>query len=114
MKVKTMLGKEVDVTQLMVQNETAIAIGNLNMNARGDILGPGGKILKRKEQVAQEYHKHNPNAVKQVSLKEVAADTFVSPSIAPAETFLSPAEAVEQALAAQKTTSKKKIIDSDE
>jgi len=104
MKVKTMNGKVIDVGALLAQNETTVAIGNANMNARGDILGPGGVIQKRREQVAQEYHNANPNAVKQVSLKEVQPD------------FMTPQEAVEK-LTGKKAEAKKsgpKIVDSDE
>lgn len=103
-KVTTMKGKTLDLNQIMAQNETAVAIGNAKMNARGDILGQGGQILKRREQVAQEYHAGNPKAVKQISLKEVEPDTF-----------LSPFEAVEQATAAAKAIkAKRKIVDNDE
>lgn len=79
MKLTTMRGKVLDLTQVYAQNETAIAVGNANMNARGDIVGPGGKIVKRKEQVAQDYHKNNPNAVKRTSIKEVQPDVFLTP-----------------------------------
>lgn len=106
MKVTTMMGKVIDVGPLMAQNETAVAVGNANMNARGDILGPGGQIVKRKEQVAQEYHRHNPNAVKTVSLKEVQPDIF-----------LTPADAVSLASKAKQdhdaAVSKKKIVDDE-
>jgi len=85
MKLKTMRGKVLDITQVYAQNETSIAIGNANMNARGDIVGPGGKVVKRKEQVAQEYHKSNPNAVKRTSIKEVQPDVFLTPQEVMAE-----------------------------
>lgn len=102
MKVTTMRGVVLDMGQIMAQNETAVAVGNANMNARGDILGPGGKIVKRKEQVAQEYHRRNPNAVKRVSLKEATPDVFVTPQ-----------EAVEELTKAAKARSKR-IIDDNE
>lgn len=80
MKITTMKGKTLDVGAIQAQNETAIALGNASMNARGDIIGPGGAIIRRKEQVAQEYHKANPNAVKTVSLKDLQPDVFLSPA----------------------------------
>jgi hypothetical protein len=79
-QIKTMKGKHLDVTPIMTKNENKIAIGNANMNARGDILGPGGTIIKRREEVAQEYHNQNPRAVRRVSLKEVTPDTFLTPA----------------------------------
>lgn len=80
MKITTMRGKVLDVGAIQAQNETAIALGNASMNARGDIVGPGGAIIRRKEQVAQEYHKANPNAVRTVSLKDLQPDVFMTPA----------------------------------
>jgi len=107
MKVTTMRGQVLDVGQIMAQNETAVAVGNAKMNARGDIVGPGGTIVKRKEQVAQEYHQKNPNAVKRVSLKDLEPDTFMTPQDVNA--------AIEK-LAAQPAPAAKgrKIVDTDE
>lgn len=85
MKITTMQGKTLDVSAIMAQHETTIALGNASMNARGDIIGPGGAIIRRKEQVAQEYHKSNPNAVKTVSLKDLQPDVFMTPADAVTE-----------------------------
>ena len=59
---KTMQGKEVDMEKLMSQNELMPAIGNAKVNARGDELGPGGKIIKKREDIIAEYYESNPNA----------------------------------------------------
>ena len=45
---RSMQGKEVDMNKLMNQNELTVAVGNAKVNARGDELGPGGKIIQRK------------------------------------------------------------------
>ena len=63
MVYRTMLGREVDMEKLMRQNELMPAVGNMRVNARGDELGPGGKIVKKREDVVAEYYEHNPNAV---------------------------------------------------
>ena len=52
-------GREVDMDKLRLQNETAIAVGNAKVNARGDELGPGGKIIRKREDVLKEYFKGN-------------------------------------------------------
>lgn len=78
-KVRTMRGQILDVTSIIAKNENKKAIGNTSKNARGDILGPGGKIIKRREELAQDYHSKNPNAVRRVSLKEITPDTFLTP-----------------------------------
>ena len=48
-----MQGKEIDMTKLINQNETTVAVGNAKVNARGDELGPGGKIIRKREEVLQ-------------------------------------------------------------
>lgn len=58
-----MQGKLVDMEKLMSQNELMPAIGNAHVNARGDELGPGGKIIKTREEIMAEYYENNPKAV---------------------------------------------------
>ena len=51
---RTMQGKEIDMGKLVNQNETTIAVGNMRVNARGDRIGPGGKIVQTREQILAE------------------------------------------------------------
>lgn len=51
---RSMQGKEVDLNRLINQNEMTVAVGNVKVNARGDELGPGGKIIKKREDVIRE------------------------------------------------------------
>lgn len=53
---RTMQGKEIDLDKLRIKHENALAVGNARMNARGDELGPGGKIVKKREESTVEYH----------------------------------------------------------
>jgi len=48
---RTMQGKEIDMAKLVRQNEMSVAVGNVRVNARGDELGPGGKIIRKVEDV---------------------------------------------------------------
>lgn len=80
MKVVSMRGQVLDMGRLIAQNEKTVALGNASMNARGDIVGPGGKIIKRREQVATEYYAANPKAVKQVALRDISKEVFASPA----------------------------------
>ena len=48
---RSMQGKEVDMHKLVMQNEMTVAVGNVKVNARGDELGPGGKIIRKREDV---------------------------------------------------------------
>jgi hypothetical protein len=59
---KSMQGKHIDLDQLRAKNELVPAVGNAKVNARGDELGPGGKIIRKREDVAAEYHTSKPNS----------------------------------------------------
>jgi hypothetical protein len=58
-------GKEIDMEKLSLRNEKTPAVGNVRVNARGDELGPGGKIVRTREQVLQDYYAQNPNALRE-------------------------------------------------
>lgn len=87
---KSMRGEAVNIMKYMAENETQVAIGNANMNARGDIIGPGGQVVKKKEDIAAEYHRGNPRAVKQVAIKNLDSQ------------IMTPAQAVAQIQAQNK------------
>lgn len=53
---RSMQGKEIDIDMLRIRNETTLAVGNAKMNARGDELGPNGKIIRKREEASTEYH----------------------------------------------------------
>jgi hypothetical protein len=48
---RSMQGKEVDMHKIVMQNEMTVAVGNVKVNARGDELGPGGQIIRKREEV---------------------------------------------------------------
>lgn len=66
----SMKGKEVDMEKLSLRNELTPAVGNAKVNARGDEIGPGGKVLRTKEQILQDYYKSNPRAAKEDSKRK--------------------------------------------
>lgn len=100
MKVVSMKGQVVDMTQILAQHEETVAIGNARMNARGDLLGPGGRIVKTRDQVAMEFNSA-AHGVKKVSLKELQPDTFQTPT-----------EFAEEMK--KKTTPKRTIVDKED
>ena len=53
---KSMQGKQLDMDLLRQRNELTPAVGNAKVNARGDELGPGGKIIKKREDVLKDYY----------------------------------------------------------
>lgn len=60
---KTMQGKPIDMDLLRKRNELTPAVGNAKVNARGDELGPGGKIFRKREDVLADYYRDNPTKV---------------------------------------------------
>ena len=53
---KTAMGKSIDIDMIVTRNETTIAVGNQRVNARGDELGPGGKIVRTRDQIMKSYY----------------------------------------------------------
>ena len=53
---RTMQGRMVDIEKLRAANESVQAVGNMNVNARGDVIGPGGAIVTPKETVIKKYY----------------------------------------------------------
>ena len=91
----TMQGKQLDMEKLALRNELTPAVGNARVNARGDELGQGGQIIRKREDILQEYYSKNPRAVKDDTggRARVQADAQAAPTppVAPS----APAEEIE-------------------
>lgn len=83
---KTAQGKIIDMDKLMRQNELVPAVGNAKVNARGDKLGPGGQIVKTREEIVAEYYKKNPNTQPTPSSHQVQTKTAPTTVDVPVET----------------------------
>jgi hypothetical protein len=82
-------GKRVNMDAIIAQNDDAIAVGNMKVNARGDQLGPGGKIETPRDRIMQEHYKLNtPMAIDQPpqprrkEVKKDLTDEWVEPIVA--------------------------------
>jgi len=53
---RTMQGRMVDIEKLRAANESVQAVGNMHVNARGDVLGAGGQVVTPKEQIIKKYY----------------------------------------------------------
>jgi hypothetical protein len=53
---KTARGKSVDIDKVKLANETAVAVGNMRVNARGDAIGAGGKIAATRNQIMDKVY----------------------------------------------------------
>ena len=56
-KHKTYRGVAIDMDAIRMANGSDTTIGNANLNARGDILGKGGVVIKTNEDVTKDYYK---------------------------------------------------------
>ena len=55
---RTAQGKLVDMGKLFLQNEGARAVGNMNVNARGDVIDDNNQVIaKKNDQVNRQYNK---------------------------------------------------------
>ena len=82
----TARGDPIDIGALISQNADAPALGNARMNARGDILGDKGIVLKTQEQIEAEWEaekaKQKLLAGRPGNIKG-SLETMVDPSKAP-------------------------------
>lgn len=70
---RSMQGKVIDLEKLHAKHELTPAIGNARVNARGDELGPGGRIIRKREDIMADYYAKNPNAVREESPRKIVA-----------------------------------------
>ena len=66
---RTMQGRMVDIEKLRASNEHVRAVGNMNVNARGDVLGPSGRIIESKADVITKYYEQPKGKVDDRPLK---------------------------------------------
>lgn len=97
---RSAMGKPVDMGSMVAKNEKVRAVGNMNVNARGDILDSNNKIIRDNTQRVKESYK---NTVKNQSgmmpqseddnqpiVRDITARTPVMPAVPVEE--LSPEE----------------------
>ena len=78
---RTMQGRMVDIEKIRAANEDTRAIGNMNVNAKGDVLGPGGSIAQTKQEVMAKYYEQPKGMVadEPLSSRTVAAPKKATP-----------------------------------
>jgi hypothetical protein len=55
-------GKVIDLDSLIAQNQEEPAMGNMKVNAKGDIIGRNGEIVQKSEDRVRAYYEENPNS----------------------------------------------------
>jgi hypothetical protein len=53
---RTSNGRIVDMDLLRQKNELTPAVGNVRVNARGDELGAGGQIVRKREDILRDFY----------------------------------------------------------
>jgi len=123
MKVRSIRGREVDMSALSARNETKKAIGNANMNARGDEVDSQGRIVRDRAQIARDYYATNPNAVKTSTLNKISAEILtpeqavkkaIEQQVADQAAFAEKAKAKQAEVTTKPAPRKRKITETDE
>ena len=61
---KSAMGKTVDMSSLILQNEHVRAVGNMGVNARGDVLDSADRVIDQKNrQVQRQYNRQTSTNV---------------------------------------------------
>jgi hypothetical protein len=58
---KSAMGKAVDLGSLILQNEAVRAVGNMNVNARGDRLDGNNRVIDQKNRQVQRQYQRTTN-----------------------------------------------------
>ena len=70
---QTAQGLQVNIDQMRILNEKSVAVGNMQVNARGDQVSHSGEIIKSRNEIMKDHYsrqidpvvKYNPNKRKQ-------------------------------------------------
>ena len=87
---KTAMGKTIDMGSMSVANEKIRAVGNMKVNARGDIIDSNNNIVKtRQQQLAEQYStqtkkQNRPGTAQKPQAEKPAPESKVKESPKPA------------------------------
>ena len=87
---KTAMGKTIDMGSMAVANEKIRAVGNMRVNARGDIIDSNNNIVKtRQQQLAEQYStqtkkQNRPGTAQKPQAEKPAPESKVKESPKPA------------------------------
>ena len=85
---RTALGKSVDMGSIVSTNETVRAVGNMGVNARGDVIdNKNTSVSSRNTQVNNQYRKQIRNQVVDAPVGTASTNASVKQELAPEETI---------------------------
>lgn len=84
---RTVGGIPFSMEKLRNLNANSRALGNANLNARGDKLDSSGRVIRRREDMVNDYYQRKTDGVKYVSLSSMDIDNINTiPSVTNMET----------------------------
>lgn len=102
------MGKPVDLGALFLQNEHTRAVGNMNVNARGDVLDSNNRVVEPKNRQAQRKYRRQTNVTagpvatkpqQEMSQAVDESDTFADLPQDDPDTMPEPVPSAEQSVA---------------
>jgi len=75
---KTAQGQTVDIGALILQNENVRAVGNMNVNARGDLIDGNNQVIDQKNRQIQRQHKRQTQSQAELTPPAVRATNTVA------------------------------------
>jgi hypothetical protein len=100
---QTAQGLQVNIDQMRILNEKSVAVGNMQVNARGDQVSRSGEIIKSRNEIMKDHYsrqidpvvKYNPNkrkqaqeAIQQEIQQQAAPENIPQPLSTPINTDL--------------------------
>lgn len=127
----TALGEPIDMAALSIRHSTTVALGNAKMNARGDILGEKGVVLRTQEQIDAEWRRLKEQREASVGVSQNIKDPLPSHHVVggkmvtddqdfdpePTSVSSAPTETngeVVMDLVGKQQTRKRRVVDSDQ
>lgn len=59
---RTNRGTPIDMDALLAANQSVVAVGNMRVNAAGDVLGERGEVILKNEDRVRAYYRDNPKS----------------------------------------------------
>lgn len=78
--MRSALGKEVNMSALMARNEKVRAVGNMNVNARGDLVDSNNNVITSANKRVESNYSHTVNDNGDFGLKPIIADVDNTPN----------------------------------
>lgn len=79
-KHKTARGKEFNMQAFTSAQGAVTAVGNSSRNARGDLVGPGGKILATAQEITNKVHNNQSTKTNKSSASNVNLNQKTQPA----------------------------------